>query len=206
MNLFQDTVWNEPTSSRRGLKRPTSAQQGMLEFSPATVQPTTISKFCSKNGRVQRLAILEWGLVNPEKITEFLNRMKKDSRFRSHYHGVYDAIRLLHKRVFDFSSDVVVASENKWKSKLEIALDEERSALDRCEAEIAVRRSRVAWLKKVQSDDLGDRYLWRKGMEALPSWKSKTARHAAKRKAVRSEAQGKLKKGRLMIACQTETL
>ena len=96
MNLFQDTVWNEPTSSRRGLKRPASAQRGMLEFSPATVQPTTISKFCSKNGRVQRLAILEWGLVNPEKITELFNRMKKDSRFRSHYHEVYDAIRLLH--------------------------------------------------------------------------------------------------------------
>ena len=113
----------QPTSSRRGLKRPASAQQGMLEFSPATVQSTTISKFCSKNSRVQRLAILEWGLVNPEKITEFLNRMKKDSRFRLYYHGVYDAVRLLHKRIFDFPSDVVVASENKWKTKLEIALD-----------------------------------------------------------------------------------
>ena len=30
-------------------------------------------------------------------------------------------------------------------------------------------------------------------MEALPTWKSKTARHAAKRMAVRSEAQGKSK-------------
>ena len=66
---------------------------------------------------------------------------------------------------------------------MEIALDEERSALDRCEAEIVVRRSRVAWLEKVQADDLGDRYMWRRGLEALPSWKSKTAMHAAKRKA-----------------------
>ena len=80
--------------------------------------------------------------------------MKKDSRFRSYYHGVYDAVKLLHKRIFDFSPDIVVASENKWKSKLEIVLDEERGALDRCEAEIVVRRSRVAWLKQVQADDL----------------------------------------------------
>ena len=56
-----------------------------------------------------------------------------------------------------------------------------------------IRRSRVAWLKQVQADDLGDRYLWRKGLEALPSWKSKTARHAAKRKAVRSKVQSKSK-------------
>ena len=80
----------------------------------------------------------------------------------------------------------MVASENKWKTKLEIALDEESGALDRCEAEIVFRRSRVAWLEQVQADDLGDRYLWRKGLEALLSWKSKTARHQATRKAVRS--------------------
>ena len=119
--------------------------------------------------------------------------MKKDIRFRSYYHGVFDAVSLLNKRIFHFPSDVVVASENKWKTKLEIVLDEERSALHRCEAEMVVRRSRVAWLEQVQADDLGDRYLWRKGLEALPSWKSKTARHAAKRKAVRSEAKSKSK-------------
>ena len=52
--------------------------------------------------------------------------------------------------------------------------------------DVIIRRSRVAWLKQVQADDLGDRYLWRKGLEALPSWKSKSARHAAKRKAAKS--------------------
>ena len=119
--------------------------------------------------------------------------MKKDIRFRSYYHGVFDAVSLLNKRIFHFPSDVVVASENKWKTKLEIVLDEERSALHRCEAEMVVRRSRVAWLEQVQADDLGDRYLWRKGLEALRSWKIKTASHHAKRKAVRSEAQSKSK-------------
>ena len=68
---------------------------------------------------------------------------------------------------------------------MEIALEEERGALERCEVEIVVRRSRVSWLEQVQADELGDRYLWRQGLEALPRWKSKTARHAAKRKTAR---------------------
>ena len=56
--------------------------------------------------------------------------MKIDSRFRAYYHSVYDAVRLLHKRMFDVSSDVIMESERIWRSKLEIALDEERGALD----------------------------------------------------------------------------
>ena len=65
-------------------------------------------------------------------------------------------MRLLYKRIFNVSSAVVVESEKKCVTKLEIALDEERGTLDRCEAEIVVRRSRVAWLEKVQGDELGD--------------------------------------------------
>ena len=71
---------------------------------------------------------------------------------------------------------------------MEDALEEEGSTLERCQVEIVVRQSRVAWLEQVQADDLGDRYHWRQGLEALPCWKSKTARHAAKRKTARSRS------------------
>ena len=138
------------------------------------------------------------------KISEFLTRMKIDSRFRTYYNSVYDAIRLLHKRIFDVSSDVIVESERIWRSKLEIALDEERGALDRLEVEIIVRRSRVAWLEQVQADNLGDRYHWRRGLEPLPSWKSKTARHAAKRKAARSSLVSEPKKTKIDVLPQVE--
>ena len=70
MDLFQESLWTEPCSNLRGLKRP-----GILEFCPKTVQTSTIAKLCSLLGRSQCLAILEWGLVNPEKIAEFLDRM-----------------------------------------------------------------------------------------------------------------------------------
>ena len=133
-------------------------------------------------------------------------RMKTDSRFRTYYHSVYDAVRLLHKRIFDVSSDVIVESERKWRSKLEIALDEERGALERCEVEIVDRRSRVAWLEQVQADDLRDRYHWRKGLEALPSWKSKSARHAAKRKASKSSLVSEPKKTKIDFLPQVEAV
>ena len=98
--IFQDTLWMEPSSSGRGLKRPASIQPGMLEFYPKSVQTSTIAKFCSMKGRSQIFAILEWRLVNPKKISEFLKRMKTDKRFTR-----------LYKRIFDSTSPVVIQSE-----------------------------------------------------------------------------------------------
>ena len=65
--LLRDSVWTEPSCNVRALKRPVSIQPGMLEFNPKTVQTTTIAQFCSMMGQSQRFAILEWGLINPEK-------------------------------------------------------------------------------------------------------------------------------------------
>ena len=103
---FKGAVWSEPTITRRGLRRPSSMEAGMLDFNPTTVNYSTISKFCSVNQRIQRLAILEWGLVNPEKIGYFFDRMKSDSRFRNCYLSVYDALRILYRRIFDEPSNL----------------------------------------------------------------------------------------------------
>ena len=35
-----------------------------------------------------------WGLVNLEKISAFLQRMKVDQKFRTYYYGLYDSWRL----------------------------------------------------------------------------------------------------------------
>ena len=95
----------------------------MLEFNPKTVQTTTIAKFCSMMGRSQRFAILKWGLVNLEKISEFLHRMKVDKIFRSYYYGMYDM--LLYRRIYDESSVIVIQTEKHWSSKLDCILEEE---------------------------------------------------------------------------------
>ena len=109
MDLFQDpSVWRQPCSSSRGLERPGALQPGMLDFSPKTVQTSMIAKSCVVLGRSQRLRILEWALVNPEKITSFLKRMKTDGYFRNYYIVIYDALSLPHQRIFDHHSLVVV--------------------------------------------------------------------------------------------------
>ena len=183
MEYFQEVSWTEPIVSRRGLKRPVSMQAGMLDFNPACVQPAEVSKFCSANNRIQRFAIVEWSIMNPEKIVDFFDRMRKDSRFRNYYNNVYDPLRIVYKMLFDEPLMEVGQSESQWSTKLERVLVEERQALERCREEIFARESRVAWLKHVQADELGDRYYWRTGLKPLPRWKSKTAQHAAKRKA-----------------------
>ena len=83
--LLRDALWTEPSFNVRGLKLPESFQPGMLEFDPATVQTSGVAKLCAKTGLSQRFAVLEWGLVNPEKILEFIFRMKIDMKFRSYY-------------------------------------------------------------------------------------------------------------------------
>ena len=94
--------------------------------------------------------------MNPEKISEFLHRMKVDKIFRSYYHGMYDSLRLLYRRIFYESLVVVIQAEKHWITKLDCVLEEERGALERCEEEIIARRARVTWLEQTKADELND--------------------------------------------------
>ena len=126
------------------------------EFDPKSVQSTTIVKFCSMIGWSQRFAILEWGLVNPEKISEFLHRMKVDKIFRSYYYGLYDSLRLLYRRIYDESSVIVIQAEKHWTTKLDHVLKEQPGPLECCEEEITARRARASWLDQIKADELND--------------------------------------------------
>ena len=139
MDLDQDPlVWKELCFKFRGLEHPGVIQPGMLDFSPRTVQSSMLAKSCVILGRSQQFAILEWALVNPEKITKFLNRIKTDLYFWNYYLGLYDRMRLLHQHIFDRPSLVVIEAEKRWSSKLDNILEEERRTLERCEDEIVV--------------------------------------------------------------------
>ena len=116
-------LWTNPCSNSRGLECHGAMQPGMLDFSPKTVQTATIAKSCTILGQSQRFAILEWGLVNPEKIEQFLERMNSDLFFRNYYFGLYDSLRLLHLMIFYRPAIVVSEAEKKWSSKLDNVLD-----------------------------------------------------------------------------------
>ena len=108
--------------------------------------------------------------MKPEKISEFLRRMKADQKFRSYYYGLYDSSRLLYRRIYDKSPVTVILVEKHWSSKLDYVLEEERGALERCEKEITASRARVAWLEQIKANELKDRNLWRSGLVLLPEW------------------------------------
>ena len=82
--------------------------------------------------------------MNPEEISYFFDRMKSDARFRNYYHSVYDALGVLYRRICNKPSDVVIQANRFWCSKIEVALDEERRALERCQEEIIARQARVS--------------------------------------------------------------
>ena len=107
--------------------------------------------------------------------------MKIDNLYRTYYHSLYDSLDLLYRRIFKKHSPIVIQWEKQWSSKIIHVLDEERGALERCEEESMIRRSRVSWLEKMKADELFDRNLWRTGLEPLPIWRRKGKKHAAKR-------------------------
>ena len=120
--------------------------------------------------------------MNPEKISEFFNRMKVDQKFRSYFYRLYDSLRFLYRRIYDECTVTVIQAEKHWSSKLDHILEEERGALECCEEEITARRARVAWREQVNADELKDRNLWRSGLVPLPVWRRKVKKHAAKMK------------------------
>ena len=66
--------WTDPCSTFRGLECPGAVQPGVLDFSPRSMKMITIANSCSILERSQRFAILEWGLLNPEKIEQFFKK------------------------------------------------------------------------------------------------------------------------------------
>ena len=101
-------------------------------------------------------------MLNSEKIEQFFQRMISDLFFRNYHFGLYDSLRLLHLRIFDWPAIVVSEVEKKWSSKINNV-------------------NRVEHLERIKSDDQGDRILWRKKIPALRVWRQKPKKHVWKR-------------------------
>lgn len=76
--------------------------------------------------------------------------------------------------MFDQAAVRVMLVEKQLNECIDRMLDQERNALDRCETEVVIRRSRVLWLEEVKSDwKFKERSRWKSGLTPLPSWKRK---------------------------------
>ena len=169
--------WRNPVTRLRGLVRPPGINVALLEFDPSTTKNTVIGRRCTVLGRSQRWAILEWARLNPDKIRAFFARMIRDKGFRIFYRCIYDAMRLMHMRIFDTRAPRVGKVEDALCGSLDNVVIEERAALDRVAQEFKIRTARVSWVEGVRSDwEFKERPKWRAGMPALPAWKKKEGR------------------------------
>ena len=113
--------------------------------------------------------------MNPFRLKFFFLRMIRNSGFRIFYKGIYDALRLMFLRIFDEPAPVVARLDEELNDGVEKTYVEEKNALDKCEAETAIRRDRVAWMEEVRTDwNLKERTRWREGLPQLPVWKRRT--------------------------------
>ena len=62
---------------------------------------------------------------NPERIAEFLHRMKVNQKIRTYYYRLYDFVQLLYRRIYDESPVKVIQTKKHWSSKLDHVLEEE---------------------------------------------------------------------------------
>ena len=90
-------------------------------------------------GRPQRDCILEWARLNPEKISQFLDRLAADPKWQILFCGTYDSLRLLFLRLFNKEARTVELMELQLKHRVELLLEEERVFLERHKKELAVR-------------------------------------------------------------------
>ena len=100
--------------------------------------------------------------------------MARDKGFQIFYRSIYDFLHLLYLRIFDQAAVRVMLVEKQLNECIDRMLDQEQSALERCETEVVIWRSRVLWLEKVMSDwKFKERSRWKSGLTPLPSWKRK---------------------------------
>ncbi|MBZ5782165.1 hypothetical protein, partial [Klebsiella aerogenes] len=63
------------------------------------IKSSTIQRFCIQEERDQKLMILEWARMYPNRIVESLMRMEKDKKYKLFFKSLYDSLRLIFLRL-----------------------------------------------------------------------------------------------------------
>ena len=86
------------------LVRPQSLTVKQIQIVPSTVRIYASRKLCKKQTRSQTFVILEWARANPTEISEFLRRMGSDVNFQKFYRHMYDPLRHIYRRIFNYEA------------------------------------------------------------------------------------------------------
>ena len=138
---FSQELWVSQVPGSVGLLQPQTLPGGYLRLNPRFNSPGTIAKRCKAIERPHRDCILEWARLNPEKISQFLDRLAAEPKWQVLFQEIYDSLCLLFLRLYNKEARTVELMELQLKHWVELLLEEERVCLERHEKELAIRRS-----------------------------------------------------------------
>ena len=178
-SALKKVIWTEevPESARLEMVRPLSLETPMLELDPGKDKCSKILQFCTQNGRIQKLAVLEWCRMYPNRIVNFLQRMDADRDYKLYYRPVYDSIRLIFWRVVNRPTIKIALMEEDQDEKLKRQLMRAEAMVEKTKIEHEAYVKRAEYLAKViSSKDKVERSRWRENLPQLPEWKLRRKR------------------------------
>ena len=132
---------------------------------------------------------MEWARLNPEQISQFLDRLAAEPKLQISLCKIYDSLCLLFLRLYNKEKRTLELMELQLKHRVELLLEEERICLEQHEKDLAVRRSRVFYLGSVKVEpEFAECTQWRSKLPSLPKWPSR--RKANKKRSRASSRDG----------------
>ena len=196
--------WSEPTTGTIELNRPGSLPVQSLKFNPMLVKPVVLARISRASGRFQRVAILEWAHHHPQLITTFLDRMRLDPDFKDNYRGIYDALRLLYRRLYNALAPTVDSMDTQLILSMVNVRDEEKARVDKLMIEVIARQKRIKFVDDImENGEFQERSRWQARMPPLPGAKPTKSK---KRRRKSRKGSNKRLKGSDVIALEVTEL
>ena len=117
-------LWISRVPGTVGLLQPQTLPGRYLKLDSRFNSPGTVAKRCKTIGRLQRDCILEWARLNPESISQFLDRLASKPKWQIAFCGLYDNLRLLHLRLYNRDARTVKLMELQLEHRVEFLLEE----------------------------------------------------------------------------------
>ena len=116
---FSQELWISWVPGAVGLLQPQTLPGGYLKLDPRFNSPGTLTKRCKGIVRQQQDCILEWARLNPERISQFLDRLASEPKWQITFRGIYDSLRLVHLRLYNKDAKTVELMELQLKHRVE---------------------------------------------------------------------------------------
>jgi len=201
-SVLKKVIWTEevPESTKLEMVRPVSLETPILELDPAKDKCSKILRFCTQNGRIQKLALMEWCRMYPNRIVNFLQRMDIDKDYKLYFRPVYDSIRLIFWRVVNRPTIKIPLLDEDQDEKLKRQLMRAEAMMEKTKIEHEAYVKRAEYLSKIiSSKDKVERSRWRENLPQLPEWKLRRKRKRDLRRQEEEEESSK-KRRRLSSA------